>query len=594
MISIATNPLTTPTPRHAQLRLLYAGTILLIVVLLGTNAAVVLHLRKSELLHEEDQLKNLSLILAEQADRSFQSVDLVISSVANEMTAEGVTDAASFDRIMAGHDIHLLLRAKKVGVAQLDAVTVINRDGKVVNFSRFWPAPDLSDADRHYFQVIKADPDLNSYVTEPVRNRGTGTWTVFLAHRVNGANGEFLGLIIGGIELRYFEDFYRPISFGEEGSSFALERLDGVMLVRFPPTDTTGKTFSDAERFTHGGTTGILREVSAVDGQRRILAAHRLADYPVFAIATKTKAAALANWWGIARLMSLGAVGCAIAIGVAGFAFARHWKQRAALADTRAEVTRHQDRAEVAETANRGKSEFLANMSHELRTPLNAILGFSEIMAREAFGPLGDDHYRDYLGDIHASGTHLLSIINDILDLSKAASGKLELAEDWFDARDVVNSVCRLVQPRIGDGKLSLTVKLPSDDLVIYADQRVLWQMLLNLLGNACKFTPPNGHIECSASVDAAGMTFAVTDTGIGIPVEELERVLEPFTQVDSSLNRRHEGTGLGLALVKIMAELHGGRLRLDSELGHGTIAAVIFPLSRVKPPRVAVLLDAM
>jgi len=554
------------------------------VGLLGANAAVILHLRNSELLHEEDQLENLSLILAEQADRSFQSVDLVISSVADGMTAEGVTDAASFDRIMAGHDIHLLLREKKVGVAQLDAVTVINRDGKVVNFSRFWPAPDLNDADRHYFQVMKADPDLKRYVTEPVQNRGTGAWTVFLAHQVSGANGEFLGLIIGGIELRYFEDFYRAISVGQEGSSFALERLDGMMLMRFPPADAIGKVFSDSQRFLPHGVSGILREVSPVDGERRILAAHRLADYPVFTVATKTKAAALANWWRLARLMSLGALACAAAIGVAGFAFGRQWKQQAALAGARAEATRHQDRAEAAETANRGKSEFLTNMSHELRTPLNAILGFSEIMVKEGFGPLGDDHYRDYLGDIHASGTHLLSIINDILDLSKAASGKLELAEDWFDARDVVNSVCRLIQPRIGDGKLSLAVKLPADDLVIYADQRLLWQMLLNLLGNACKFTPPNGRIECSASVGAAGITFAVTDTGIGIPDEDLERVLEPFIQVDGSLTRRHDGTGLGLALVKIMAELHGGSLRLDSEVGQGTVATVIFPLSRVKP----------
>jgi signal transduction histidine kinase len=556
----------------------------LITVLLGTNAAVILHLRKSEAIHEENQLKNLSLILAEQADRSFRSVDLVISSVADEMTAEGVTDAASFDRIMAGHDIYLLLREKKVGVAQLDAVTVIGRDGKVVNFSRFWPAPDLDDADRHYFQVMKADPDLKRYVTEPVQNRGTGAWTVFLAHRVNGANGEFLGLIIGGIELRYFEDFYRAISFGEEGSSFALERLDGTMLARFPPIDATGKIYSDAQRFLPDGVSGILREVSAVDGQARILAAHRLPDYPVFAVATKTKAAVLANWWGIARLMSLGALVCAIAIGVAGFAFGRQSKHQAVLADAQAELGRQEDRTEAAEMANRVKSEFLANMSHELRTPLNAVLGFSEIMVHEGFSPLGDDRYREYAQDIHASGTHLLSIVNDILDLSKAASGKLGLAEDWFDARDVITSVCRLIQPSIGNGALSLTVKLPPDELVIYADERLLRQMMLNLLANACKFTPPNGHIECSVSADAAGIAFAVTDTGIGIPAEDLERVLEPFIQVDSSLNRRHEGTGLGLALVKIMAELHGGSLRLDSDVGSGTIATVIFPLSRLKP----------
>jgi signal transduction histidine kinase len=242
---------------------------------------------------------------------------------------------------------------------------------------------------------------------------------------------------------------------------------------------------------------------------------------------------------------------------------------------------------EDAEMANRAKSEFLANMSHELRTPLNAVLGFSELLAGEAFGPLGNKRYRGYAEDIHASGTHLLDVINDILDLSKAASGKLELVEDWFDAREIVNSVCRLIQPRIDKGKLSLTAEMPPGPLMLYADERLIRQMLLNLLSNACKFTPLDGHVDCSVSVDAASVTFAVTDTGIGIPAEDLERVLEPFAQLDTSLGRSHASTGLGLALVKVMTELHGGTLRLTSGAGSGTTAAIILPLGRVKPANV-------
>jgi signal transduction histidine kinase len=573
--------------------LVYAGTALLILVLIATNAAVILHLRTSEMLDEERQLKNLSLILAEQADRSFQSVDLVISSIADEVAKTGASDAASFDRIMSGRAVNLLLREKLSGLQQLDALVLINRDGKVINFSRSWPVPEIDNSDRDYFRAMTEDPNLKSYISEPEKNHGSGTWSIFLVRRLNGAHGEFIGLILATIRLRYFEDFYRAISPGA-GSSIALQRLDGVMLARFPSNDAIGRAFSNSRHLLPDGVSGLVLEPSPIDEKMRIKAAHRLTGYPVLALATKTEDAALASWRGTAWLMTLGAAGCAISIVIAAFAFGRQWKQHAVLAVARAELHRQEDltaafeamRAakEEAETADRTKSEFLANMSHELRTPLNAVLGFSEVMLSEHFGPLGSDRYRGYARDIHDSGSHLLHIINDVLDLSKAASGKLELVEDWFDVREMIDAVCRLIHPSVEEGKLSLAVHMAPGDLSIYADERMLKQMLLNLLSNACKFTPAAGRIECSVSVDAAGMRFTVADTGIGIPAEDLERVLQPFIQVDSSSTRRHQGTGLGLALVKIMAELHGGTLGLHAAPDRGTIAAVMLPLNRVRP----------
>jgi signal transduction histidine kinase len=366
------------------------------------------------------------------------------------------------------------------------------------------------------------------------------------------------------------------------------------MLARFPPSDAIGKTFSNAQRLLGHGTWGGLREPSPIDGVMRLKAAHLVTNYPVVTLVTETEEKALAGWRGIAWLMSLGALGCAFSIALAALALGRQWKQIATLAEAHAEIRRQEDLAvafdamkaakEAAETADLAKSEFLANISHELRTPLNAVLGFSEIMINEGYGPIGNERYRAYARDIHDSGTHLLQIINDILDLSKASAGKLELIEDWFDAREMVNSVCRLIQPSIDQGILSLSVNMPPGSIPLYADERMAKQMLLNLLSNACKFTPPHGRIECSVSIDDAAIRFAVTDTGIGIPAEDLEQVLRPFVQVESSLSRRHEGTGLGLALVKMMAELHGGRLHLESEVGRGTTATVALPLSRVRP----------
>jgi signal transduction histidine kinase len=235
-----------------------------------------------------------------------------------------------------------------------------------------------------------------------------------------------------------------------------------------------------------------------------------------------------------------------------------------------------------AEAANQAKSGFLATMSHELRTPLNAIIGFSEMMLREVLGALGNEQYRAYVGDIHASGTHLLQIINDILDLSKAEAGKIELLEDVFDLRDIMRSVTQLTAGRIHEAELSQEVDFPGDLPPIRGDERKTKQVLLNLVTNSLKFTPAGGRITVSARFDPEdGLAVTVADTGIGIPEEDLDRVMKPFEQVDSSLSRQHQGTGLGLPLVKAIMEMHGGRMRLKSTLGAGTAVTVVFPPER-------------
>ena len=237
---------------------------------------------------------------------------------------------------------------------------------------------------------------------------------------------------------------------------------------------------------------------------------------------------------------------------------------------------------EEAEAASRGKSSFLATMSHELRTPLNAIIGFSEMMLHEVLGTIGNEQYRAYVADIHESGTHLLRIINDILDLSKAEAGKLELHEDVFDLRQTVRSVRQLVSNRIRSGELLLRIDLPADLPPLCADERKTKQVLLNLLTNAVKFTPPGGTVTIAGRFDReTGLTLTVSDTGIGIAPHDLGRVLEPFEQVDTALTRSHQGTGLGLPLVKAIMDLHGGTLDLASEPGAGTRVSITFPPRR-------------
>ena len=229
--------------------------------------------------------------------------------------------------------------------------------------------------------------------------------------------------------------------------------------------------------------------------------------------------------------------------------------------------------------ANKSKGEFLATMSHELRTPLNAIIGFSDIIKRELFGPIRNEKYTEYAKDIHESGSHLLAIINDILDLAKAESGKLELSEHEFDVADTLRTCIRMCQMRPEASGTKLSFTSPQSEIRIVADERLLLQVFSNLITNAIKFTPEGGSIRVQVAADAVkGICFDIRDTGIGIAPENVDRVLRPFEQVETSYSRRHGGVGLGLPYAKRLTELHGGSLELESEIGKGTRITVTLP----------------
>lgn len=236
-----------------------------------------------------------------------------------------------------------------------------------------------------------------------------------------------------------------------------------------------------------------------------------------------------------------------------------------------------------AEAANRAKSEFLAVMSHELRTPLNAILGFSEMFIQQMMGPLGSPKYSEYAGDIHDAGKHLLAIINDILDLAKAESGKLELAEESTDLNEIMDATLRMCQHKAIEGRVEIEYERDDHASQVVVDPRLFRQVALNLVSNAVKFTPSGGRVSISMHVSqTAGVTLLVKDTGIGIAAKDIDRVLRPFEQVESALSRRHGGTGLGLPYSKKVIEIHGGKLILSSQIGVGTTVRVELPASRV------------
>jgi signal transduction histidine kinase len=232
-----------------------------------------------------------------------------------------------------------------------------------------------------------------------------------------------------------------------------------------------------------------------------------------------------------------------------------------------------------AELANRAKSEFLANMSHELRTPLNAIIGFSEAISAEMLGPVADKKQLEYIKDIHRSGLLLLSIINDVLDMSKIEAGKMELALERVSLQRVVAEVMRIVGEQARSRNLRVIAQLAQEDIPIWGDERAIKQILLNLMSNAVKFSHERGRIEVRAALDEAGsLVLEVEDSGIGMSEPEIERALQPFGQATSATTRTHGGTGLGLPIAKGLVEAHGGALDIVSRPGQGTRVRILLP----------------
>jgi signal transduction histidine kinase len=244
---------------------------------------------------------------------------------------------------------------------------------------------------------------------------------------------------------------------------------------------------------------------------------------------------------------------------------------------------RLRDATRQAEAANRAKSNFLTNMSHELRTPLNAIIGFSETMRGEILGPLGDERYADYANDIYQSGTHLLQLVNTMLDLSKVDAGMMVLCEDIVAVEPVVRAALALVQDKATKHGINLNLSLVSPAPLVMADEVRLKQILINLLSNAVKFTPDNGEICILVHRTPEGdIDFVIRDTGIGMAPEDIPRIKESFVQLDDPTSKRYDGTGLGVPLAIALAKLHGGSIVYESQIGVGTTATLRLPATRV------------
>jgi signal transduction histidine kinase len=571
---------------HHPRRVLTVIGSLLIAALIGAASVTIWSTRQKAVRDAEHELTRLSVTLAEHTARALHNVDLILLGLKERFAAEGIVTADEFRRYLATRDIHELLRDKIGDTPLIDALSLVGSDGNVVNFTRSWPAPAINVADRDYFLAHRDDPNLGPFISAPVNNRGTGTGTIYLVRRVSDPNGEFVGLILGAVETRYFEEFYRTIS-PEPGGAIQLFRRDGTLLARYPAAETSvGKIFENALLITTvlgQSETGVVHTAnSMIDGMTRIVAGQVVHNYPLAVSVSAVEEEVLSGWLRQTKfILSITAAAIALVV-LSGLLLDRLFRMQLRIAAFYAERERTDRARAVAEAASRAKSGFLANMSHELRTPLNAIIGFTDMLAGQYFGPLNDKQ-AEYIRDIGASSHHLLGLISSVLDMSKIEAGRYELFDEEVEVAALLDEAVTFLRIRSKEHEVTLRKQAGADLPALRVDRRALLQVVLNLLTNAVNFTDAGGTVTVSAALRADGaMALTVADTGIGISPTDLAHLFEPFQRSDARLSRQRGGSGLGLSISKMLIEQHGGNLTVSSKIGEGTTILVVLPADRV------------
>jgi len=580
--------------RRAPLWIIGSVVALVIALVVLVETFALTNMRDGTLRNTETNLTNISVALAEQASRTFRGLDLVLDNIAESLADKAAVDGDHFLAWIAGRPMHETLRDRLTGLPYVEAITVLDPHGNLINSSGRWPPLPASLADSDYVRAVRTDHTRTTSLGVPVRAGSGGGWVLPVAHAIRVRDGDLVGILVGAISLRYFDEFYRSVSLGE-GRTVSLLLGEGLMLARYPATEAIGRFVPfgpqgqpvrgqpvQGQPVNDGITTTTAS--SAIDGELRLKAARTLTDYPLTVRATQTRDSVLREWYHVATVLGLITLGCIVCLLVAAAALGRWWLQQQALAVERAERAEAEgaralaqaalarERERHAEEASRAKSGFLAMMSHEIRTPMNGVLGLTGTLLDE---PLTPSQHQIVVA-IRDSGDSLLRILNDILDLSKLDAGRMELEDTAFSPVTLTHGAVSILGPRAMAKGLAINARC-SPDLppALLGDAGRLRQILLNLVSNAVKFTE-TGSVTIEARqlfqrADMVGVEWSVTDTGIGIAPDRLGALFGEFMQADSSITRRFGGTGLGLAISKRLIEQMGGTIGVTSTVGGGT-----------------------
>ncbi|MBY0355348.1 MAG: sensor histidine kinase [Rickettsiales bacterium] len=518
--------------------------------------------------------ERLATILADQIKLTFITVDLSLQR-AVERQYLNLLFGGHLPKDMV-HNLNLWVEE----IPQLVAMMVVGDSGEVemaVHDKKFdgWLDYRRNMRNSLPYATLEQDNALGLYIGPYAENKNLNSNLILTARRINKLNGTFGGIVLAAVQSSYFLDFFNSIDSGAN-RYLSLTLKDGTDLlagVNHPRANTLLSQQYLMDYRKEMASKETVSELRKVSGSLKIIAMRDIADLPLTLSVIVDEDDFLRAFWQD-RFKDLSFLAIFTVFGSVLSFFALTMAKQ---------IIRVEESEAAAILASQAKSEFLANMSHELRTPLNAIIGFSEMMNSGYFGPMNAKQ-KERMQDINLCGNHLLHLITDILEFSKGEAGKLEIVEEKVDMAAIIEETIRMMSEKVKSKGCNLRLEVSPNLPKLFADKRKLKQILINLISNAVKFTPPKGDVTVGAKREANGsLALWVMDTGIGIAEEDIPTALSVFGQVHRS--HSHEGTGLGLPLCRMFAELHGGKLTLTSTVGEGTTVRVMFPAARVISP---------
>jgi len=530
----------------------------IIAVTVGVGGFAALYLRSLALDNAEREIKNVAYILAEQTSYYAQNVDLILLQYRNWR------QRATPEQLADGRLQHEILRDGIAGAAQVRAMSVFNAEGRLTHSSVLPQAPQISVEDRDFFKAAQTAPDDLPVMGAPVASRLDGAWVLTIGRRLNQATtpGEFQGIVAISLSSDYFRQFYRSINIGAGGRIVMMDRNRKVQVAE-PPDD------------------GLIGRVLPPPGDDDRIASEQLTrGYPFIISVALDRSSALASWRPQLAFLLIGGLGLILLASVFLWVVGRQLTRRTQLS------TELRNAHDDAVAANRARADFLARMSHELRTPMTGVLGIADLMQTE---PLPAEQNRR-LSVLAGSARALLTVINDILDFSMIDAGRLEVESLPFEWARVIWDGATLLRGGAEQKGIAFHAKVTGAvDQTLMGDALRLKQVLVNLIGNAIKFTE-TGSVTVTADAvirgAAARLTIEIADTGVGITPEQMS--FRPFEQADVTTTRRFGGTGLGLAISDNLLRLMGGAMIVDSEPGVGTRFQISLdlPLAELEPAK--------